>query len=371
MASSILNTRTADEILNDMVAAFQATQPTVAVDEASTLYILMQIFAFVSGVNVATAQTFALAAFIETAVGDDLSALGADRGIPRDEGTAATVLLEFSRISLDPLTSYTIPASTNVSTEIDDSGNFIQFFTLEAATLAASTLSVTALAQASEVGATSNVAANTITNFIDFVNGIDSVTNPSSASGGINAESDDEYRDRIRSVLADNTGRVTVLGYEQFLESLSGCLSATVVPGTGAMPNYINAFCTSNSTPDGIPTAEEIAFWQTEVNKDANRAVVDVITVLAPSSITVTVSATISEYSTDADEAATRTNVQTNVIDYINGLSPGVTVRVVDISNVIHDDTGVLDFTLHLPSSNIDLETSQKSTANIGTVTIN
>ena len=90
-------------------------------------------------------------------------------------------------------------------------------------------LSVSVAITATLTGDESNVAANTITNFITKPTGIEYVTNASALTGGLDEESDTTYRARIRDVLGNNNGKVTVSGYKQTAEAVSGVSSAFVV----------------------------------------------------------------------------------------------------------------------------------------------
>jgi uncharacterized phage protein gp47/JayE len=367
--SDIFNYRSPDQILTEMIRVFQALQPEVSVNEVSTLYFLFQVYSVTASQNMDLAQDFFNAAFLTTAEGDDLTNLAADRGVTRKAAVSSQVILELSR-AVASASPVTIPVSSSFSTEPDQNGQRLVFQNFDEATIPALTTSVTALAGCQTSGEIGNIPADTITNFITFLGDVDTVTNPASAYGGVDEETDEALRERTTGVLEDNTGKVTVSGYKQSLESFSGVLSATVIAGSGAMPNYITAIVTTDASDDGIPTATQLATWNALINSDDYRAVVDVITVVAPVSVPITVNAEITSYTPDSDEAETIARVQQSVIDYINGLSPGDTVRVVDISNQIHDDGSVLDFTLTDPSTNTALTNLQKATASTATVTI-
>jgi uncharacterized phage protein gp47/JayE len=367
---SLINNRSADQILNDLVVTFQATQPDINLNEASTIYILFQIYAFVAALNVATAQSFALSSFLATATGDDLTALGEDRGVDRIPGTYATVVLEFNRVIVDYVNSYTIPVSSSFSTLPDENGLYYQFYTTTSITLPASSVSVTGIAQANEIGSDYNVAANTITNFITTIKGIDTVTNPAAASGGLDEETDDDYRSRIKTTLQNNGARNTIAGYENSLLSF-GCKSAYVYAATAGMPNYITAVVTSPNTSNTIPTASELNGWQTQINADEYRAVCDNITVVAPTAITVTVSAMITEYATSFSQDMVRNAARDAIINYINNLPPGSDVYKNNIMGILHDTAGVIDFIWYLPTSNISIGNTQKAITSTSNVTIN
>jgi len=367
MATELINVRSYDDVLDDLLSAFQYDQPDVAVDQASSIYILFQVFAYVMALQSREAQNFALATFVETASGDDLTALGADRGIIRTTAAAATALCTYSRNTIDYVNAYSVPASSSVTTQPNVDGSYLEFKNFISLTIPASSQSASGYVECQTTGTLGNVAAGTITNFLTLIPGIDSVTNAASADGGVDAEDDIEYRARIRSVLADNTGRVTEAGYEQFLEGLTGVATANVAAGTG-LPNQITAIITSNTTDNGIPTDAEITYAQEQINLPENRAVVDSITVSKPAGVSISVTAAISEYDSGYVEATVRANVSTALANYINTLAVGGDIRVVDLNNAIHDVVGVADFSMSAPVSNIAIGASEKAT--VGTITI-
>lgn len=366
---SLINNRTPDQILNDFVATFSATQPDININEASTIYIMFQVYSFISSLNVATAQSFALSAFIEQAIGDDLTALASDRGITRINSTQSSTTLTFSRIVPDYLNSYTIPVSSQVTTVPDENGDYYVFQTMQVATLPASSMTVSVSAVSVLGGAIYNVPAGTITNFINPINGIDAVTN-TDAVGGTDEETDDELRARIRIELNNNGALNTVSGYQNSLLSF-GCKSAYVFSASASMPNYITAIVTSDSTANTIPTSGELAYWSGLINSDQYRAVCDTITVSAPSTITATVSAAITVYEVTANQATVKAGVKQAIIDYVNSLSPGSTLYLTDIQAVIHNYSGVIDFTIYTPTGNTTATRTQKIITSSANVTVN
>jgi uncharacterized phage protein gp47/JayE len=60
--------------------------------------------------------------------------------------------------------------------------------------------------------------------------------------------------------------------------------------------------------------------------------------------------------------------IRTNIVNFLRTLSPGATVRVVDIANVIHDTPGVVDYTLTAPAANTAISVLEYAT--LGTLTL-
>lgn len=118
-------------------------------------------------------------------------------GVRRAEEKPATSVARFSRKTAASV-DYTIPSGTVIQT---DSVTPITFVTTSAATLPAGQTSVDVNIQSESGGVKYNVGANTLTVMPNPPPGIESVTNISQASGGINREPDDELRSRTKKEL--------------------------------------------------------------------------------------------------------------------------------------------------------------------------
>ena len=217
-------------------------------------------------------------------------------------------------------------------------------------------------------GAVGNVWVWTITNLVQTPIGIETVTNAAETSWGSDKETDVVYRARIQEELSTNVWKVTVTGYQQTAEAVDWVATATVVHEAGNPANEISVYITA-SGDDNIPWAPLLATVTAELNSDENRAVCDEITAKAPSAITVDVTTTITIYDTDLSESEITTLVEDALDVYFASIEIGGTVRVVDISNAIHDITEITDFTLALPTSNDVLDTYEIATA--GTIIVN
>jgi uncharacterized phage protein gp47/JayE len=171
--------------------------------------------------------------FSETAVGPGLDRVVFDRfSLSRFPATPATVTLVLSR----PTAAYgafTYPAGGRVQT-----AGGIQFATNTDAVFGALTLSVTVFATALVAGPSSNTSVSTLTAFVD--NPLDTsllVTNSEGAAGGTVAETDTQFRGRVRNFFP--TIRRGTLGAIEF--------GALQVPGV-AVATAIEA-----ENPSGLP----------------------------------------------------------------------------------------------------------------------
>ncbi|ADB58527.1 baseplate J/gp47 family protein [Archaeoglobus profundus] len=162
------------------------------------------------------------AGFIDFATGSSLDFLAALVGYKRIEARKATGTVTFSRST--PTTSdIIIPAGTRVATS-DES---VIFKTTEAVVLKAGDTSVDAPIEAVEPGSAGNVATNTITKIIDPISGIESVTNPEPTSGGRDAETDEEFRYRIKATI-QSLGRATLDAIVARVKSVEGVKSVKI-----------------------------------------------------------------------------------------------------------------------------------------------
>lgn len=133
---------------------------------------------------------------VDTAVGEDLDARAAEvqpDGISRVLAVKSTGQVQFSRNGTSG--TVTVPAGTRVSTAAEQ-----VFVTTVAVTINNGDQdSALATAVAAVAGAAGNVAAGTITRFENRPAGVDTVTNPATFVGGLDVESDDSLRRRIKA----------------------------------------------------------------------------------------------------------------------------------------------------------------------------
>lgn len=140
-----------------------------------------------------------LANFLDGAVGVDLTALAHDRGVDRDPGASAVGTIKFARVSA-AFGGGTIPAGTRIASEPDPVTGLVTTVTTdEDVVFGALDLLKTVTATCDGIGKTGNVAANTLTRAIDplFDASITAI-NLERFSGGVEEESDEDLRDRVR-----------------------------------------------------------------------------------------------------------------------------------------------------------------------------
>ena len=130
----------------------------------------------------------------QTASGETLSKLAADRGVPRRAAQKAQGKLTF-RNSATQIVSVFIPKGTVCKTEGEPS---VRFLTLEDGTIPMNTVgTVEVAAEAEEPGPEGNVQAGTVTVLVSNVPLVAGVTNDAAFSGGCAEESDSALRARL------------------------------------------------------------------------------------------------------------------------------------------------------------------------------
>lgn len=138
---------------------------------------------------------------------EDLDELVVQNGVTRDTGSKATGTVTVTVNT----TSTTVPKGTEFATEPDLDGDYYSFETTEDATPSSGT-TVDVTVEAVDVGSEFNVGSGTVTYMPSPPPGIQSVTNDSAFSGGEDAETNDELRERAKSALAEKSEGGTVDG---------------------------------------------------------------------------------------------------------------------------------------------------------------
>lgn len=191
--------------------------------------------------------------FIDGAAGDALDLLLDDHfNLQRSQATAAQVTVRFTRTSGGG--SGSIGAGTVVATVVDASGKEVQFTTNSAVAVGAGNNGpFDVLATAINTGRDGNVAAGKVTRIVTTLfDSTFSVTNPATAGGGNEKESDESYRERGRTFWT--TLRRGTLAALEF-----GAKIVPTVRAAAAVENQTTALVTVIiSDQDGNSTAQMV-----------------------------------------------------------------------------------------------------------------
>lgn len=181
---------TFDQALTDLLRGFwAATGVRPDLDPYSSTLAILESNAYILEQQSFDFQT----ALADAIVTSTASAIGLTLG----EAKNATGSVIFSRATIAPF-DILIPAGTRVQTP---SG--VRYQTVSNVTLLLGTTSIAADIETIDAsGKSGNTLANTITEFVDIISGVETVTNPGQLSNGQDAETADQLASRVALELA-------------------------------------------------------------------------------------------------------------------------------------------------------------------------
>lgn len=227
------------------------------------------------------------ALFLDGANGTDLDVYGDDRyGIQRQAEVKATGQISLTRPTA-AAGGGTVAAGSIVATARDSSGAEVRFTTNVAVVFGAAELTKTVAATAEVAGVGGNVAIGAITRVVSTLFDLTIVVaNAARFAGGAEEESDDEYRERIRSFpFTLRRGTEAALVYGALLVP-QVTKAAVITDSSGAVVIYVtDSTGASNAQMVALATAEiekwaaEGALWTVTGGVVATANIVAVLTV--------------------------------------------------------------------------------------------
>jgi uncharacterized phage protein gp47/JayE len=203
-------------------------QPNLTILEGDVSDFIISAGAAMADHSATYAEDRFAATFLDSAQGDDLTTLGDDHwNIQRKTANAATGIITFTRAN-DGAGSGTIYAGSVVATLPDFNGTTLQYAVdADHSITVELTISVSATAVVSGLGG--NVAAHTVDSIVtNLWDSSFTVDNASGFAGGADAESDEDYRTRIRN-FPSTIRRGTISALEYGAIQVSGVATAIVV----------------------------------------------------------------------------------------------------------------------------------------------
>ncbi len=309
------------------------------------------------------AEKIYYSAFIDFATGQILDNIATLVGYKRIPARRATGTVVFSRSTPAP-SDIIIPAGTRVATS-DES---VVFQTTEAVVLVAGSTRVEAPIEAVEPGSAGNVAANTITKIVDPISGIESVNNPNPTKGGRYAETDEEFRYRIKTTI-QSLGKATLDAIVARVKSVEGVKAVKIEENDtmndytaqgGLPPKSFRVFVWGgddqaiaqaifDSKPAGIRPYGDISATAYDIDGNPH-----MIYFSRPTVVPIYVKVQITSDGTLIDQQTVK-----NVIkDYINGLGIGEDVIYTKILAAVMNIQGVKDATIYIGTSSPPAGTS-------------
>lgn len=247
----------------------------------------------------------------------------------------------------------------------------LQFETTEAGEISAGNNDSSAIdIRAMKAGSLYNVAASTITIIVSPLSGVDSVTNASATSGGLDEESDAAFLERFQQFI-EGLGEANVAGLITGAKGVSGVRSASVVEHFPPSSSY-NASVYIDDGAGNAPQAlldsvEDVLIGDGTTAVPGYKAAGVNIQVLAPTKVTITVTVEVDDEGTVSREAL-EYQIENAISGYINNLLIGEDCIRNKIIEAIIAVTGVADLTLTVPAANTTISGVQ--IARTGVITI-
>jgi phage-related baseplate assembly protein len=274
-----------------------------------------------------------------TSDGADLDSWMADLTLTRLPAVAATGTVTFSRFT--PGLSALIPAGALIRT-----ADGTQTFAVSADTarsswsttsngyvvatgVASLDLPVTALTP----GRAGNVQAGTISLLASAMPGIDSVSNLTTLQNGLDAESDNAFRNRFHNFIASRS-RATPLAVGYAISSIQQGLNYAIQENTdpSGLP-HMGSFMVTVDDGSGSPSTALLSTVQTAI--DAVRPVGSIFSVRPPMVLTVGVSLTIT-VATGTSKAPIQALVGNAIGIYINSLPIGAGLPLTRLAQIAY-----------------------------------
>ena len=273
--------------------------------------------------------------YFDTATGDALDQLAADRGFPaRNQAAAAVGNVTWTKDI--PGAAYLIAAATRMSgTQAD--GTVVVVESTVAVNVLAGDVFVTVPAVAQIAGPGSNLVAGFIDTVIDTdpADPAATVTNAAIFAGGAAAETDEEYRARLKTFFSTvQRGTVAALIFAALL--VPGVSIATVDESFLAADGIVRVYI---GDPDAQSSPALVALVVTSV--DLYRAAGVMVIVLGSTRQLETVDLTVT-VPLGTDTATLSADIKANILGYTDALDPGEALRVSELCYRTHDASSLV-----------------------------
>ena len=289
-----------------------------------------------------------------TSTGADLDSWIADFGVTRLPAVAATGTVVFSRYTA--LNAATVPVGTLVRTQ-DGSQTFAvtaspmvaAYSPVQAGYVLAPGIATVSVPVAAEVaGQAGNVLAGTVGLIVTPTSGIDTVTNPSAFSGGIDIESDAAVRSRFQGFLssrAQATAQAVAYAVAGVQQGLTYVIEENVDPSGAVRPGN---FVVTVDDGSGAPSSVLLSAVSQAVS--AVRPVGTTFSVQGPSVLSAAVAMTLT-LPPGIDHTASVATVTAAVQAYVNRQPVGAALALTRLAQLAYDAvpqiTNVTDVTIN------------------------
>lgn len=309
-----------------------------------------------------------------TSIGSDLDSWLTDYGFTRLPAVAATGQVTFSRFTSTQQAVVPIGAGlqtadgTQAFTVTIDTTNSAYNATLGGYVLPANTTSVSVPVQAAAAGAGGNVLSATISVITTPIPGVDTVTNASAFTNGINAESDTAARLRFVAYLASlSKATKTAIGYAvtSVQQGLNYTLTENLNYNGSTNVGYFYVVVDDGTGHPSTPLLNNVGSAI-----DAVRPMCSTFGVFAPTVVTANVTMVLTS-AAGFNHASVVAAVTAALQNAINGLTLGTSLPYTQLASIAYDVPGVTNATgILLNSGTADLAATNQQKILAGTMTI-
>lgn len=268
----------------------------------------------------------------------------------KKEGTRAIVEIVFSRSITSE--SVVIPEGVRLKTNTG-----LRFTTIESGQLnSGETSSSLIKAEAENVGAAYNVMNSSVTILEDSVPSIETVTNPSAASGGVDSESNLAYKNRFQTYI-EGLGRSNIAGLSAGALSVEGITSVSVIELFPPVSNVNVEIYVDDGSSNGIST-DKLHEVQKVIDGDGTEAypgyrsagINAVVKKPGVQTQNIEIMVTLIQ-NTDTDQM--NTAITLAITNYVNTLGVGKNIIYNELISAVMSIYGVLDCDIIQPNANV------------------
>ncbi len=215
--------------------------------------------------------------------------------------------------------------------------------------------------QAEETGKDYVVPATTITVIYTPVSGVETVSNSSATSGGLDQESDAGYLERFQGFI-EGLGKSNKAGLKRGAEEVTGVRSASIVEHFPPVSSYnltIYIDDGAGEAPQALidDVIEKLIGEGTEEKPGYKGGGIN-LRVLAPTKVTINVTVEITDDGS-LSQIVVEYNIEQAINNYINNLEIGDDMILNKLRGVMMNKDGVLDISITDPSENTSISGNQ------------
>ena len=346
--------KTIDEIYGEMLARFQSEtgmEASGSGDLAVRLYaVAAQVYALYVQEDWVARQCFP-----QTAAGEYLDLHAELRGVTRREAVCAQGVLRFQTDEA-ATADWEIPAGTVCMT-----AGLVRIETEEEGVIRTGETWTDIPARAVEPGLGGNVAAGSIVTMSVPPVGVSRCINPDPFTGGLDAEDDEELRERVLETYKRLPNGANAASYRQEAMSFEEVVEAVVIPRARGIGTVDVVVATAAGTPDSELLEALTAYFE-----ERREIAVDV-SVLAPEIKTVDVTVRVAPQEGVAAQDAV-TAAETAIRNAFDGRMLGKSVLRAGLGNLAFEAEGVANCAVDLPAADVTAE--PKVLPVLGTLTV-